>query len=62
MHADPAPATYVGTILTAVRSFNQNRVCAALDDADATLGLDVTIDEIVFPALRLAATRDVPSG
>ncbi len=56
MHADPAPATYVGTILTAVRSFNQARVCAALDDADATLGLDVTIDEIVFPALRVVGT------
>lgn len=56
MHADPAPATYVGTILTAVRSFNQARVCEALDDADATLGLDVTIDEIVFPALRVVGT------
>ncbi|SDU95281.1 B12 binding domain-containing protein [Microlunatus sagamiharensis] len=56
MHVDPAPATYVGTILTAVRSFNQNRVCAALDDADATLGLDTTIDEIVFPALRVVGT------
>ncbi|SEQ61818.1 B12 binding domain-containing protein [Microlunatus flavus] len=56
MHVDPAPATYVGTILTAVRSFNQMRVCAALDDADATLGLDVTIDEIIFPALRVVGT------
>ncbi len=56
MHVDPAPATYVGTILTAVRSFNQTRVLAVLDDADATHGLDVTIDEIIFPSLRVVGT------
>ena len=56
MHVDPAPATYVGSILTAVRSFNQARVCAALDDADAAFGLDTTIDEIIFPALRVVGT------
>lgn len=56
MHVDPAPATYVGSILTAVRSFNQSRVCAALDDADAAFGLDTTIDEIIFPALRVVGT------
>jgi methylmalonyl-CoA mutase cobalamin-binding subunit len=53
---DPAPATYVGTILTAVRSFNQSRICSVLDDADATHGLDTTIDEIVFPSLRVVGT------
>jgi methanogenic corrinoid protein MtbC1 len=53
---DPAPATYVGTILTAVRAFNQARICAVLDDADATHGVDTTIDEIVFPALRVVGT------
>jgi hypothetical protein len=56
VHVDPAPATYVGSILTAVRSFNQSRVCAALDDADAAVGLDTTIDEIIFPALRVVGT------
>ncbi|MGI3786465.1 MAG: B12-binding domain-containing protein, partial [Janthinobacterium lividum] len=56
MHVDPAPATYVGAILTAVRSFDQARVLAALDDADATHGLDITIDEIVFPSLRVVGT------
>jgi methanogenic corrinoid protein MtbC1 len=56
VHVDPAPATYVGTILTAVRAFNQARVLAVLDDADATHGLDTTIDEIVFPALRVVGT------
>ena len=56
MHVDPAPATYVGTILTAVRSFNQSRVFSVLDDADATQGLDTTIDEIVFPSLRVVGT------
>ncbi|MGI3780686.1 MAG: cobalamin-dependent protein, partial [Janthinobacterium lividum] len=29
---------------------------AALDDADATHGLDITIDEIVFPSLRVVGT------
>lgn len=56
VRADPAPATYVGTILTAVRSFDQSRVLAVLDEADATHGLDVTIDEIVFPSLRVVGT------
>ena len=56
MHVDPAPATYVGTILTAVRSFNQARIFTVLDDADATHGLDTTIDEIVFPSLRVVGT------
>ena len=56
MHVDPEPATFVGTILTAVRSLNQQRVGAALDDACATYGLDATIDEIIFPALRVVGT------
>src|SRR4051812_45761891 len=56
VHVDPAPATYVGTILTAVRSFNQARVFSVLDDADATHGVDTTIDEIVFPSLRVVGT------
>ncbi|HEY0239651.1 MAG TPA: B12-binding domain-containing protein [Friedmanniella sp.] len=56
MHVDPVPATYVGTILTAVRAFNQARVRAVLDEADATHGVDLTIDEIVFPALRVVGT------
>jgi methanogenic corrinoid protein MtbC1 len=56
VHVHPVPATYVGTILTAVRSFNQPRVFAVLDDADATHGLDTTIDEIVFPSLRVIGT------
>lgn len=53
VHVDPAPATYVGSILTAVRSFNQGRVCAVLDDADAVHGLGTTIDEVVLPSLRV---------
>jgi len=53
---DPAPATYVGTILTAVRAFNQARIGAVLDDADAMHGVDNTVDEIVFPALRVVGT------
>ena len=56
MHVDPAPATYVGSILTAVRAFNQARVHAVLDDADAVHGVDTTIDEIVFPTLRVVGT------
>lgn len=56
LRVDPAPATYVGTILTAVRSFNQARVCAVLDDADAVHGVDTTIDEVVFPSLRVVGT------
>jgi methanogenic corrinoid protein MtbC1 len=53
---DPAPATFVGSILTAVRSFNQARIGAVLDDADASQGIDATIDEIVFPSLRVVGT------
>lgn len=56
MHVDPAPATYVGTILTAVRAFNQARIGSVLDEADTTIGTDATIDEIVFPALRVVGT------
>lgn len=56
MPLDPSPATYVGTILTAVRSFNQTRITAVLDDADASLGLDMMIDEIIFPSLRVVGT------
>lgn len=56
MPVDPAPASYVGTILTAVRAFNQAQVHAVLDDADAILGTDTTIDEIVFPSLRVVGT------
>jgi methanogenic corrinoid protein MtbC1 len=56
VHVDPAPATFVGTILTAVRAFNQARIGAVLDDADATHGVDTTIDEIVFPSLRVVGT------
>ena len=56
MPVDPAPATYVGTILTAVRAFNQTRLMAILDEADATHGIDITIDEIVFPSLRVVGT------
>src|SRR3954453_808188 len=56
VHLDPSPTTYVGTILTAVRSFNQSRIGAALDDAEATQGLDATIDEIIFPSLRVVGT------
>ncbi|GAA3561834.1 hypothetical protein GCM10022197_16820 [Microlunatus spumicola] len=56
MHVDPAPATYVGTILTAVRAFNQSRVGAVLDDADGVHGVDATIDEVIFPSLRVVGT------
>lgn len=56
MPVDPAPATYVGAMLTAVRSFDQARVLAVLDDADAIHGLDTTIEEIVFPSLRVVGT------
>lgn len=57
MHVEPVPATYVGHILTAVRSFNQARVSAVLDAADAAdTTIDTTIDEIVFPTLRVVGT------
>jgi methanogenic corrinoid protein MtbC1 len=56
VHVDPAPATSVGAILTAVRAFDQARVLAVLDDADAAHGLDTTIEEIVFPSLRVVGT------
>ncbi|GAB2570283.1 cobalamin B12-binding domain-containing protein [Microlunatus antarcticus] len=56
MHVDPAPATYVGAILTAVRAFNQARVFSVLDDSDASHGVDTTIDEVVFPSLRVVGT------
>lgn len=56
MDVDPAPATYVGTILTAVRAFNQARVIAILDQAGVSHGLDATIDDVVFPALRVVGT------
>jgi methylmalonyl-CoA mutase cobalamin-binding subunit len=53
---DPAPATYVGSILTAVRAFHQSRVGAVLDDAHTTHGVGTTIDEIIFPSLRVVGT------
>jgi hypothetical protein len=56
VHVDPAPATYVGTILTAVRSFNQSRIFGVLDDADASHGVETTIDEVIFPSLRVVGT------
>jgi methanogenic corrinoid protein MtbC1 len=56
VHVIPAPATCVGAILTAVRSFDQARVVDVLDQADATHGLDTTIDEVVFPSLRVVGT------
>ncbi|MGI3781043.1 MAG: cobalamin B12-binding domain-containing protein [Janthinobacterium lividum] len=56
MHVDPAPATFVGAILTAVRAFDQARVGMVLDDAHAVHGVDTTIDEIVFPSLRVVGT------
>jgi methylmalonyl-CoA mutase cobalamin-binding subunit len=52
-HVDPAPAAYVGAILTAVRAFDQLGVADVLDDAEALHGLGTTIDEVAFPALRL---------
>jgi methanogenic corrinoid protein MtbC1 len=56
VHVSPAPATYVGTILDAVHSFSQARVLEALDEADAAHGLGTTINEVVFPSLRVAGT------
>ena len=56
VHVDPAPATFVGSILTAVRAFDQARVCTLLDDAHTTYGVDTTIEEIVFPTLRVVGT------
>jgi len=53
VHVNPVPATCVGAILTAVRSFDQARVVGVLDQADAVHGLDTTIDEVVFPSLRV---------
>jgi hypothetical protein len=47
-NVDPAPAAYVGAILTAVRSFDQAGVRAVLDDADAIHGLDTRLEEIVL--------------
>jgi cobalamin-dependent methionine synthase I len=56
VHVDPAPATFVGAIVTAVRAFDQARVGAVLCDADAVHGVDTTIDEVVLPALRVVGT------
>ena len=56
MHVAPAPAAYVGAVLTAVHAFDQARVGSVLDEADASHGLGTTIDEIIFPALRLVGT------
>jgi len=53
---DPAPAEYVGALLNALHVFDRRRVCTVLDEAAATHGLDVTIDEVVLPALRLVGT------
>jgi methanogenic corrinoid protein MtbC1 len=56
VHVDPVPASYVGSLLTAVRSFDQYRVGAVLNEADAVHGVDTTVDEVVFPTLRVAGT------
>jgi hypothetical protein len=56
VHVDPPPAAFVGAVLAAVHAFDQARVGAVLDEADATHGLDTTIDEVVFPSLRLVGT------
>jgi len=56
VQVDPEPETFVATITGAVRSLNQVRVGASLDEACAVHGLETTLDEVVFPALRIVGT------
>ena len=51
-----APAALVPPILAAVRALNTVRVVSVLDEAAVRHGLDTTVDEIVFPALRVVGT------
>jgi len=46
----------VPPILAAVRALNMARVVSVLDEAAMRHGLDTTVDEIVFPALRVVGT------
>jgi hypothetical protein len=48
--------TAISTILIAVRQMNPSPVVAVLDDAADRCGLDLTVDEIVFPALRVVGS------
>jgi hypothetical protein len=51
------PTTAVSAILVAVRALNPSPVVTVLDDAAARHGLDVTLDEVVFPALRVVGSH-----
>src|SRR3954453_8013428 len=50
------PTALVPPILAAVRALNTARVVSVLDEAAVRHGLDTTVDEIVFPALRVVGT------
>lgn len=51
------PTMAVSAVLVAVRALNPSPIVAVLDDAAARHGLDVTVDEVVFPALRVVGSH-----
>ncbi|HEY0239798.1 MAG TPA: B12-binding domain-containing protein [Friedmanniella sp.] len=55
--SDPStPIVAIPAILLAVRAMNPSSIVTLLDDAVERHGLDVTIDEVVFPVLRVVGT------
>lgn len=52
----PEPVMAIPVILVAVRGMDPARIVSVLDDAVVHHGLDVTLDEVVFPALRVVGT------
>jgi len=53
---EPSPVTAVPAILAAVWAMNPTPIMTILDDTAVRYGLDVTLDEVVFPALRVVGT------
>ncbi|HEY0238750.1 MAG TPA: hypothetical protein VGC37_08900 [Friedmanniella sp.] len=53
MPEQPVPATYVGAILTAVRSYDQRRIRTTLDEAREALGTGLSLEEVVMVVLRI---------
>ncbi|GAB2583619.1 B12-binding domain-containing protein [Microlunatus antarcticus] len=58
MTTDPpsAPLSAIPALLVAVRAMDPSRVVAILDEAVGRHGIDLTVDEVVFPALRVVGT------
>ena len=50
------PITAVPAILVAVRAMDASRIIRVLDETVERYGFDITLDETVFPALRVVGT------